>query len=569
MKKARWAIGCLLCLLLLLAASALADTPKKNTFYISLSAVEDGGEMPADAVMWQRASNKYYLFLPGGVDLSNARVWFDGAATVTFGGETLKSGDRTTALKDGETVRLRFMNKNYNINVMQGSTIPALFISTATGAMTQIDKTKTYREEGSLRLLDVGGALNYDGALTYIKLRGNTSAKFNKKGYTIKLAQKTDLLGMGKAKKWVLTSNARDHALIRNQLTFAMADYVGLPYTPECRQVEVYLNHAYNGVYILQEKVEIGESRVNITDLERATELVNDLPLSSYKNLGPKSATSGHFKYVDIPNDPEDITGGYLVEFESWQPRYADELSGYTTTRAKVIVVKEPEYASKAQMEYISSFMQGYENAIFAADGIDPDTGKRYDEFIDFESLVLKYMLEEISKNCDGNKSSQYYYKPVDSESTVAFAGPSWDYDTTFGDYGRERDSKALLNPEGFYHNIINGSRYWWPQLYAKPEFFAGIQTMWTERYAHAMRILLGEETDESGKILSIQQYAAAIEKSAAMNFILWPMKQSSENIANCGKTFKANIEYLTNYVQKRYEFLEKEWGLPAAEADE
>ena len=56
------------------------------------------------------------------------------------------------------------------------------------------------------------------------------------------------------------------------------------------------------------------------------------------------------------------------------------------------------------------------------------------------------------------------------------------------------------------------------------------------------------------------------------MNFTLWPMRQSSENIARCGKTFKANIEYLTNYISKRYDFLESEWGakepgIPEAEA--
>ena len=68
-------------------------------------------------------------------------------------------------------------------------------------------------------------------------------------------------------------------------------------------------------------------------------------------------------------------------------------------------------------------------------------------------------------------------------------------------------------------------------------------------------------EQDGTGRVKSIEEYASAIEKTAAMNFILWPMRQSSENIARCGKTFKANIEYLTDYITKRYEFLESEWG--------
>ena len=560
--------ACVMAAILLLAVSALADTPKERTLYVSLSAQEDGGEMPMDAVMWQRVGSKYYLFLPGGLDLAEARIWFAGSGEVTVNGTKLRSGDRVPGLKADEAAVIRYSGRGYSVRVMQGSPIPALFVNTATGDMKKIDRSKEYKEAADLLMFNGDGSAAYDGALEHMKLRGHTSALFNKKGYTIKLAQKTDLLGMGKAKKWVLTSNARDHSLIRNQICFGLAACVGLPYTPECRPVELYLNHSYNGAYILQEKVEIGENRVDIRDLEKATEAVNEKPLSDYPAASSKRYAKGKYKYVDIPENPEDITGGYLMEYECSDERYGSGPSVYTTTRGKLIVVQEPEYASKAQMDYVSAFMQGFENAIFAADGVDPDTGKRYDEFIDFESLVLKYMLEEISKNLDGNKSSQFFYKPADDESKLAFAGPAWDYDSTFGDYGRAKDSKGLVVPTGFYHNTVDKNGYWWPHLYEKPEYYEAVRRMWQERYAPALRAVLGLEKDESGHVRSIADYAAAIEKTAAMNFILWPMRQSSENIARCGKTFKANIEYLTDYITKRYEFLEGEWGANARESD-
>lgn len=555
-------------LLLLWGFTALAEEPKANTFYVSVSPREevDGQVLPMDAVMWQRVRSSYYLFLPGSVSLEGARVWFGGGGQVTFNGQTLSSGDRVEGLEDGKTVRLRYQGKSYSLIVMQGSAIPAAFVTTQTGVMTAVDKSKTYKEPGALFLMNGQGAAEYDGALEHIKLRGNTSTKFDKKGYTIKLRQKTDLLGMGKAKKWILTSNARDHALIRNQICFDMAAYAGLAYTPECRQLDLYLNHQYAGVYILQEKIEIGDSRIEITDLEKATERVNDAPLDTFEKRGPQVATRGRYKYVDIPTDPEDITGGYLVEFEVADKRYLEEICGYTTTRSKVIVVKEPEYASEAQMAYISSYMQAYENAIFASDGVDPETGRHYSQLMDFDSLVLKYMIEEISKNLDGNKSSQFFYKPSDQESAVAFAGPAWDYDSTFGDYGREKDSKALIYPTGFYHNTVDRLNYWWPQLYAKPEFFEAVCRMWQERYAPAMRVVLGEETDPAGRLRSIAAYATEIEKSAAMNFILWPMRQSSDNIAHTGKSFKANIEFLKDFIAKRYAFLDGEWGVKTTE---
>ena len=545
---------------LLLCLSALADEPAKNTLYISLTPMEDGGPMPADAVMWQRTGGKYYFFLPGNADLSQARIWFAGSGTVSVGGTKLLSGAKTDALKNGAALKIQYAGKNYVVNVMQGSQLPALFIATDSGSMARIDKSKKNKEAGALKLVNAQGETEYDGRLESIKLRGHTSATFGKKGYNIKLETKTGLLGMGKAKKWALISNARDHALLRNQIVFAMASFAGMAYTPGCVQVEVYLNHAYNGTYTLQEKIEIGKERIDIADLEKATEKVNDQPLDSYPQRGPDKAENGKFKYIAVPNDPQDITGGYVIEYENWKARYTEELAAYTTNKGKLIMVKEPEHASQAQMAYISAFMQGYENAIFAADGVDPDTGKRYDEFVDFDSLVLKFLLEEVSKNCDGNQSSQYYYKPADTQSPVAFAGPAWDYDTTFGDFGRAKDVKTLLSPTGLYQTTISGTKFWWPQLYAKPEFKTAVCRQWKEKFAPAMRILLGEEEDEGGKLLSMRQYAAAIADSAKMNFTLWPIKQGSENVAKCGKTFEANLNYLEDFIRLRYEFLTKEW---------
>ena len=44
------------------------------------------------------------------------------------------------------------------------------------------------------------------------------------------------------------------------------------------------------------------------------------------------------------------------------------------------------------------------------------DLGRHYTELADMTSLVRKYMIEEISKNYDGNKSSQFFYKDRDDK---------------------------------------------------------------------------------------------------------------------------------------------------------
>lgn len=123
-------------------------------------------------------------------------------------------------------------SKTRKVKVMQGSAIASLFISTQTGTMKKVDHSKYYKEPGALRLVDADGSLLYDGGLDYLKLRGNTSSVLPKKNYTFKLEKGTNLFGMGKAKKWVLQGSYRDKTMVRNEIVYRMAAFVGLPYTP-------------------------------------------------------------------------------------------------------------------------------------------------------------------------------------------------------------------------------------------------------------------------------------------------------------------------------------------------
>ncbi len=545
---------------LLLVFGAQAEKKDHRVYFGPAGALMQNG-IPADAVAVQRIRYKYYLFLPGNVSTENLKIWFDGQNnSVTMNGKEVCSGDSAGELTAGDTIEVRVNTTIMKVVICRGSDIPGVFVSTVSGSMSNVDRTKRYKEAGYLVLRDGTGEIQYDGDLSHVKLRGNTSAQFSKKGYQIKLTVGTDLLGMGKAKKWVLTSNSRDHSLLRNQAVFALSEYIGMPWTPECRPVELYLNHEYNGLYILQEKVEIGKSRVNITDLEKATEAVNEANLSELENLGKKKADNGTFKYVDIPHDPVDITGGYLMEYESWKARFQDERCAYTTNRGKVILIKEPENASRAQMLYISEFMQGFENAIMSEDGRDPVTGKAFHEFVDLESLALKYMLEEVSKNLDANASSQFFYKPPDSVSAVAFAGPAWDYDTSLGDYASRQSQAALLDPSGYWVKREK-SGAWWPNICRHEAFHSMVCRMWRERCSDAVDVLLGKKEDAEGRIRSLDQYREEIRESAEMNFVRWPMGNTKKNLAECGDTFDENVDYLKAFLEERQAFLESEWG--------
>ncbi len=546
----------LLCVLLAAGVCACAYAAP---LAFSLSPGVDG-QAPIDAISTYTSQNTVYLFLPGAWQGRPLHLWFTGAEEAAVNGEALLPGSEVRLPEGGDdALTVAIGTRTYHVRVMHGSAIPALFIATQTGSLDRIEASKEYKEPGEMLMLAPDGSVAFSGALEHMKLRGNMSTRFSKKNYTVKLEKGADLLGMGKAKRWVLTGNARDHSLLRNQITLEMARYAGLAYTPECAQVELYVNGEYRGVYLLSEKVEINDHRIEIEDLEKATEKLNEQELDSFPRVGPAKPAETEFKAYDIPREPEDVTGGYLIEYERYDDRYREEPSAYMSFKGKVLVVKSPEYATVRQMAYITSMLQRFENAIYAKDGTDAESGLHYTQLADLPSLTKKYMVEEISKNYDAANSSQYFYKPADSQSELLFAGPAWDYDTSYGDYGHS-GRESILKPEGFMFSTVTKRSSWWSQLFAKEDFQSSVRAEWAAHFLPAMQILTGQKPSDGG-LASIDTYAQAIRGSAEMNFIRWPMRTASDNAAETGKTFEANIDYLNRFVQMRLDWLNAQWS--------
>ena len=115
--------------------------------------------------------------------------------------------------------------------------------------------------------LNARGAFSNYSATGKIRGRGNSSFLwYDKKPYRIKLDEKHKLLGLGKAKSWVLLANYRDVTDLMNTFVFELGNWMGLEYTNHTRYVELFLNGDYKGVYQLTEQVQQGSNRVDISD---------------------------------------------------------------------------------------------------------------------------------------------------------------------------------------------------------------------------------------------------------------------------------------------------------------
>ena len=88
--------------------------------------------------------------------------------------------------------------------------------------------------------------------------------------------------------------------------------------------------------------------------------------------------------------------------------------NGFKTSVDLYFAIKEPTYASRAQVTYIGDLFDKVFRAIRAKDGHDPQTGEYYADMIDLTSFATKLLVEDFTKNYDLLAGSQFFYKDRD-----------------------------------------------------------------------------------------------------------------------------------------------------------
>lgn len=352
--------------------------------------------------------------------------------------------------------------------------------------------------------------------LEYIRGRGNSTWGSDKKPYKIKLMESTDFFGMGKNKHWVLLANYYDVTLMRNKITYWLGAEMGMRYTPQCIFVDVIMNHKYIGSYYLCEQVRVGKSRVNIDDLEE-----DDIS----KNVTTGSA----------------ITGGYLLGMSPYTANDNMKQS-FSTIRNNSYVIESPsfdDYFNEAQYNYISDYVQKTEDAIYGENFKD-SSGKHYGEYMDIDSAIDYYLVQEISSNGDAyGSSSSYLYKERNGK---LFWGPLWDFDyVAWGNV----DTRTT----GF--DKINAT--WFEKLMQDKKFVEKLIARWP-----AFKEKLLYACKDGGQI---DQYAAQLASSQKANYIVnniydesWPVDMDGNNT---GKSFESEVKRLKEWITGRIEWID------------
>jgi len=372
---------------------------------------------------------------------------------------------------------------------------------------------------------------DYEGNIG-IETRGQSSEMFPKKSYLIELRTETGvdtsatLLGMPAEEDWVLYAPYSDKTMLRNSLTFHLGGKMA-GWQPRNRFCEVYLNGAYNGVYVLMENIKRDSNRVDVSKL-KTDEVAGDDLTGGYIIKADKTADAGNDEYFTItPSVRYHSSDNY--RFTYVYPDF-DE------------IVQE-------QKNYIKKYMTDVENSLNGESFSDPFTGFR--KYLDVKSFVDFQIIQELTNNVDGYRFSTFFYKDKDSKGGKLHAGPLWDFDLCYGnedytDFNLQTDIWLYTK----YPDEYGGRMHWWARLMEDISYRSFFISRWKELRDGSF------STDSIMNYLdnSINYLGEAVDR----NFDRWPIL--GEYVwpnYYIGETYEDEVDYLKTWVTDRVNWID------------
>lgn len=349
------------------------------------------------------ANNNYTLYFAtwDGEEISNITL-------SSGGGNTSEGGGGSTA---GMTLDQKIAAK------AQLTDVPTIYLTVPDAEGKLINKVLDEKKEyhtATIQLVDDSGELTEFTDQVMIKVRGNSTAKENKKPYRLKFAkeitdengtviancQKHDMLGKGYSKRnWALLANYLDPAMVRNALTNKIGELVGMPFRPGYKFADVVINGEYRGTYQITDHVEADADRVNVDEktgwfLESARGDMVEAPSASAQSLMMS------IKNPEPKTDTEVAT--LKTQIEDW-------------------------------FKSVDALFCIYNGTFDLESFTDPVNGWR--KYWDEESLVDFYIGINLTGDYDGFMTVKMYR---DLNKKLKF-GPLWDKDLAFGNYSADK----------------------------------------------------------------------------------------------------------------------------------
>ncbi len=314
---------------------------------------------------------------------------------------------------------------------------------------SNLEKLKNKKKiDASLTIFNYSGAEISDADLT-IKGRGNSSwTNAPKKSYTLKFEEKQNFVDLGKNKSFALVANYFDKTLLRNLSAYELAKnvFTNMMWASGATPVNLFVNNIYCGLYNATETIKISSGRVNVPDVSDCSDAAD------FENYG------------------------YILEIDS---RMEENLC-WKSPQGVPFNLKEPdgEDLTEEIQNLIKEKVKSVEEKLFSDGFNDSSSGNYYENYLDSDSFVDWWLLEELAKNTDSNFFSSCYmvFNPADKKFHM---GPVWDFDLGFGNTND-------YSPDEFYSNFkveekIDGQENWILRLLSDSSFKEKAKKRWAE----------------------------------------------------------------------------------------
>lgn len=368
--------------------------------------------------------------------------------------------------------------------------------------------SKVDDKEATIYVNGMGKFADLEESACTVRGRGNTTWKWSKKPYLVKMESKTSFFGMPKHKRWVLLANFMDKTLMRNMVAYKASMLTSLDWTPHFQNVELVLNGKHRGTYMLIEQVRVDKNRVNISE-----------------------------------------EGGYLLESDfhfdnelQWTVPYGQSLN-WSDQMPFAIKFPDVDDITFEQEQWIKDYIDSAMKALYGPDFKDPEKGWR--AYMDEKSYIDYWLVYELLNNMElGNPGSVYTHKDKDG---LLVAGPVWDFDwgsLSFYRYPKAKDEIVLTNS------------IWYKRLLQDEQFCQALVARWRELKPSFETLLP-----------YIDEQKAVLARSARINFGMWdPSEDAGSNYGDIingdeKMSFDDAVALLRESLKRRIEVIDSNIG--------
>ncbi len=437
-------------------------------------------------------------------------------------GTCIFGDSETTAkldLNDKQTFVVEDINgqtKEYTVITEQThGLLPIINITLSDGK--DVDDIKRNKTTEMTISIDCTNAPEYSSGLASvsgtIRGRGNSTWKWDKKPYKIKLDEKAEVLGLPANKDWILLANYADKSLMRCTLAYTMGKVLdNFDWVPTQYPVDLFINGEYQGVYSIGEHMETGKNRVNITEQSE------------------ESAECGYL--LEVGGADSDYTTNGVDYF------HADsDLLNFITFN-----YPSPEDITDEQKEHIMSWVQKADDAIVAKEGLE--------EYIDIDSFCDWIIIQELTNNTDSAfRRSCFLTKDVGG---LLKMGPIWDYDLAFGNLVVDNSHYDSWTIIGSYDEDAYVQASWGNYLMKNESFRARLRERWFEVRDELLQTAMD----------CIDYYGEKIYPSQVENFQvwdIWDIKAGYSSWSNYkANTYELQLEYLKDFLNDRADWIDE-----------